>query len=141
MDKGATFRGLHDRPGLFIMPNPWDIGSARILATRGFQALATTSAGMAFSLGVRDGEVDRKATLDHCRMIVEATELPVSADLEKGFGDSPESVADTIEAAAAIGLAGCSIEDHITGATIRSSISHWRSTHRRRGARLPCLEA
>jgi 2-methylisocitrate lyase-like PEP mutase family enzyme len=112
MGKGTAFRRLHERPGIFIMPNPWDIGSARILATLGFPALATTSAGMAFALGVRDGEVDRAATLDHCRAIVGATELPVSADLEKGFGDSPESAAETIRAAAATGLAGCSIEDY-----------------------------
>src|SRR5262249_51688746 len=90
----------------------WDTGTARILAALGFEALATTSAGMAFSLGLPDGAVPREAVLDHCRVLVAATDLPVSADLEKGFGDSPESVAETIVAAAAIGLAGCSIEDH-----------------------------
>lgn len=111
-DKGKTFRALHAGPGAFIMPNPWDIGTARILASLGFKALATTSAGMAFSLGLRDGRTKPEAVLDHCRMIVEATSLPVSADLEKGFGDSPESVAQTIKAAAETGLAGCSIEDH-----------------------------
>lgn len=111
-DKGAAFRALHEEEGAFIIPNPWDIGSARILASMGFSSLATTSAGMAFSLGVREGQVSRDDTLAHCRAIVAATHLPVSADLEKGFGDSPESVAETIRAAADIGLAGCSIEDH-----------------------------
>jgi 2-methylisocitrate lyase-like PEP mutase family enzyme len=112
MSKGAAFRALHEQEGAFIIPNPWDAGTARILAALGFPALATTSAGMAFSLGVPDGRVSREATLAHCRAIVSATDLPVSADLEKGFGNSPESVADTIRAAAETGLAGCSIEDH-----------------------------
>jgi 2-methylisocitrate lyase-like PEP mutase family enzyme len=111
-DRGAKFRALHEREGAFIIPNPWDIGSARILAALGFEALATTSAGMAFSLGLPDGAVTKEAALAHCRAIVAATALPVSADLEKGFGDSPEAVAETIAAAAATGLAGCSIEDH-----------------------------
>jgi 2-methylisocitrate lyase-like PEP mutase family enzyme len=106
------FRKLHEESGAFIIPNPWDVGTARILAAMGFQALATTSAGMAFSLGVAEGTVSMEATLSHCRAIVEATALPVSADLEKGFGDSPESAAETIRAAAGIGLAGCSLEDH-----------------------------
>jgi 2-methylisocitrate lyase-like PEP mutase family enzyme len=110
--KGAAFRRLHEAPGAFIIPNPWDTGTARILARLGFPALATTSAGMAFSLGVAEGRTAPEDVLAHCRMIVAATPLPVSADLEKGFGDSPESVAETIRAAAAIGLAGCSIEDH-----------------------------
>jgi 2-methylisocitrate lyase-like PEP mutase family enzyme len=100
---------LHKGPGAFIIPNPWDIGTARILAALGFPALATTSAGMAFSLGVAEGTVPREKILDHCRTIVAATPLPVSADLEKGFGDSPESAAETIQAAAGIGLAGCSL--------------------------------
>lgn len=110
--KIAKFRQLHEAPGLFVMPNPWDIGSARILAAMNFDALATTSAGFAHSLGVRDGKVNYEQVLQHCRMIVEATDLPVSADLEKGFGDTPEDVADTIRKAAATGLVGCSIEDH-----------------------------
>ncbi|MEZ5774695.1 MAG: isocitrate lyase/phosphoenolpyruvate mutase family protein [Hyphomicrobiaceae bacterium] len=109
---GEVFRALHERPGAFIIPNPWDVGSARLLAAHGFEALATTSAGLAFSLGLAEGRVPRSETLRHCRDIVAATPLPVSADLEKGFGDSPESVADTIRAAAETGLAGCSIEDH-----------------------------
>jgi len=110
--KGEVFRALHQQPGAFIIPNPWDAGTARILAGIGFKALATTSAGMAFSFGVPDGQVGREDTLQHCRTIVAATSLPVSADLEKGFGDSPESAAETIRAAAETGLAGCSIEDH-----------------------------
>jgi 2-methylisocitrate lyase-like PEP mutase family enzyme len=110
--RGALFRRLHEEAGAFIIPNPWDIGTARILAALGFRALATTSAGMAFSFGVTDGRVSREQTLDHCRMLVAATPLPVSADLEKGFGDSPESAAETIRAAAEIGLAGASLEDH-----------------------------
>lgn len=112
MSKGSRFRALHEQSGAFIIPNPWDTGTARILATLGFPALATTSAGMAFSLGLLDGQVSPEATLEHCRIIVNATDLPVSADLERGFGDSPESVAETIRAAAGVGLAGCSIEDH-----------------------------
>jgi 2-methylisocitrate lyase-like PEP mutase family enzyme len=112
MEEASAFRLLHKEPGAFIIPNPWDIGTARILAALGFSALATTSAGMAFSLGVAEGKVSREDTLAHCRAIVEATSLPVSADLEKGFGDSPESVVETVRAAAEIGLAGCSIEDH-----------------------------
>lgn len=112
MSKGSAFRALHDQPGAFIIPNPWDTGTARILAALGFQALATTSAGMAFSLGVGEGQVSRDGVLAHCRAIVAAANLPVSADLEKGFGDSPESAAETIRAAAATGLAGCSLEDY-----------------------------
>jgi 2-methylisocitrate lyase-like PEP mutase family enzyme len=111
MSKGETFRALHEQEGAFIIPNPWDIGTARILAAMGFKALATTSAGMAFALGKGDGQVSPEDVLAHCRTIVDATDLPVSADLEKGFGDSPESVAETIRAAATTGLAGCSIED------------------------------
>ena len=110
--KYTDFRLLHESGKAFIIPNPWDIGSARILASLGFEALATTSSGMAHSLGLRDGQVSKQQTLAHCRSIVEATKLPVSADLEKGFGDSPMDVSNTISEAGAIGLAGCSIEDH-----------------------------
>jgi len=106
------FRALHEQEGAFIIPNPWDVGTARILASLGFKALATTSAGLAFSLGVPEGTVARGQVLEHCRAMVSATDLPVSADLEKGFGDSPDSAAETIRAAAGTGLAGCSIEDH-----------------------------
>jgi len=111
-NSGAKLRALQEREGCFVIPNPWDVGSARILAAMGFEALATTSAGMAFALGWQEGTVSRETTLDHCRLIVEATPLPVSADMEKGFGDSPQSVGECIVAAAETGLAGCSIEDH-----------------------------
>ena len=107
-----TFRALHEGEGAFIIPNPWEVGTSRILARMGFKALATTSAGVAFSQGVVEGALTPDAVLDHCREIVGATDLPVSADLEKGFGDSPESVHETIVAAAETGLAGGSIEDH-----------------------------
>lgn len=109
---GSIFRALHERPGAFIIPNPWDVGSAKILAAHGFEALATTSSGMAFTLGMAEGKVTREDTIEHCRQIVEATSLPVSADLERGFGDTPEEVAETVRLAGSIGLAGCSIEDH-----------------------------
>jgi 2-methylisocitrate lyase-like PEP mutase family enzyme len=111
-DKRTAFRLLHEEPGTFIIPNPWDVGTARILAAMGFRALATTSAGMAFSYGVAEGQTSREDILLHCRSLVSATPLPVSADLEKGFGDSPESSAETVRLAAEIGLAGCSLEDH-----------------------------
>src|SRR2546421_9726321 len=110
-EKGKVFRALHERDGAFIIPNPWDIGSARILAHLGFEALATTSAGYAFSLGRRDNTLDREQVLAHVSAISSATELPVSADLENGFGDSPESAAETIRLAAAAGVVGGSIED------------------------------
>jgi 2-methylisocitrate lyase-like PEP mutase family enzyme len=109
--KAARFRALHDRPGTFVIPNPWDAGSARILAGLGFEALATSSAASASVIGKRDGELTRDEALSHARVIVEATDLPVSADLETGFGDAPEVVADTIRRAADVGLVGCTIED------------------------------
>jgi len=108
----AQFRALHARDGAFVIPNPWDVGSARLLASSGFEALATTSAGFAFSLGKSEARVAQPEVLDHCRAIVAATDLPVSADLEKGFGDSPDSAAETVRVAAATGLAGGSLEDH-----------------------------
>ncbi|MGO4838407.1 isocitrate lyase/phosphoenolpyruvate mutase family protein, partial [Rhizobiaceae sp. 2RAB30] len=107
-----AFRALHQAQGAFIIPNPWDIGTAKLLAEFGFKALATTSAGYAFSRGLPDGGVGFEAMIHHCRDIAGATALPVSADLEKGKGDSAESAAETIFAADAAGLAGCSIEDH-----------------------------
>ena len=110
-EKATLFRALHDGPGAFIIPNPWDIGSSRMLAGLGFQALATSSAASACALGVRDGGLTRDQALQHARMIVEATNLPVSADLEKGFGDAPGDVAETVRLAAAVGLVGCTIED------------------------------
>ena len=110
-EKAARFRALHDRPGAFVIPNPWDVGSARLLAGLGFPALATSSAASASVLGRRDGSLTREEALAHARSIVQATDLPVSADLEKGFGDSPETVAETIRLAAEVGLVGCTIED------------------------------
>jgi 2-methylisocitrate lyase-like PEP mutase family enzyme len=112
-DKAQRFVALHERPGAFVIPNPWDLGTARMLAGLGFEALATTSAGLAFSLGRRDGEgaVSREEAIEHARTIVDATPLPVSADLENGFGDAPEAVAATVAMATEVGLAGCSIED------------------------------
>jgi 2-methylisocitrate lyase-like PEP mutase family enzyme len=112
MDKGRIFRALHGAPGAFIIPNPWDVGTAKLLASLGFKALATTSAGFAFSRGLPDGGVGFEAMIHHCREMAAATDLPVSADLERGKGDSPESAEETIFAASAAGLAGCSIEDH-----------------------------
>src|SRR6202050_339645 len=120
-EKAKRFRALHGLPtgapiaaaraGAFIIPNPWDGGSARILAGLGFQALATTSAGFAFSLGRRDGMVTRDELLAHCRAIAEATDLPVAADLENCFGDDPKTVAETIRLAAATEIVGGSVED------------------------------
>jgi 2-methylisocitrate lyase-like PEP mutase family enzyme len=110
-EKGKQFRALHQRDRALIIPNPWDVGTARMLAQLGFEALATTSAGYAFSRGTMDGAVGREAMMAHIAEIVAATELPVSADLENGFGDSPEFVAETIRMGAARGLAGASIED------------------------------
>jgi 2-methylisocitrate lyase-like PEP mutase family enzyme len=111
IDKATRFRALHDGPGAFVIPNPWDAGSARILAALGFQALATSSGASAGVLGKRDGKVTRDEALAHARAIVAATDLPVSADLEKGFGDAPSDAAETIRLAAAAGLVGGSIED------------------------------
>src|SRR3954454_1475924 len=110
-EKAARFRALHDGPGAFVIPNPWDFASARILAGLGFSALATSSAASASAIGKKDGELTRDQALAHARSIVNATDLPVSADLEKGFGDSPEVVAETIRRAAEVGLVGCTIED------------------------------
>jgi 2-methylisocitrate lyase-like PEP mutase family enzyme len=111
--KFHTFRALHQRPGCFVIPNPWDAGSARILTSLGFEALATTSAGFAFSAGYLDAapEITREAILANAKSIVNATPLPVSADLQHGFGDSPEACAETIRLASQTGLAGGSIED------------------------------
>lgn len=110
-EKAARFRALHDGPNAFLIPNPWDVASARILAGLGFEALATSSAASACSLGRRDGGLTRDEALEHARTIVKATDLPVSADLESGFGEAPETVAETIRLAADAGLAGCTIED------------------------------
>jgi 2-methylisocitrate lyase-like PEP mutase family enzyme len=111
VEKGQTFRSLHERDGAFIIPNPWDVGTARLLERLGFEALATTSAGYAFSAGRPDGTIDREETLAHVAAIVSASNLPVTADLENGFGDSPETVGQTIALAANAGVVGGSIED------------------------------
>jgi 2-methylisocitrate lyase-like PEP mutase family enzyme len=110
-EKGKAFRALHEQDGAFIIPNPWDVGTARLLASLGFEALATTSAGYAFSVGQRDNTIGRDEMMAHVAAIVSATDLPVSADLENGFGDAPETVAQTIRLAAEAGLVGGSIED------------------------------
>jgi 2-methylisocitrate lyase-like PEP mutase family enzyme len=109
--KAAVFSELHRRPEIFLIPNAWDAGSAKLLASLGFSAIATTSAGLAFTYGRKDGQMSREETLANAGAIVAASELPVSADLENGFGDSPRDCQDTIEAAAGVGLAGGSIED------------------------------
>jgi 2-methylisocitrate lyase-like PEP mutase family enzyme len=110
-DKAARFRALHEGPGAFVIANAWDAGSTRILAGLGFQAIATSSGAQAGTLGKRDGAVSRDEALAHCRAIVDATDLPVSADLEKCFGDAPDVAAETIRLAGGIGLVGGSIED------------------------------
>lgn len=112
-ERAQRFRALHQRPGCFLIPNPWDAGSARLLAELGFEALATTSAGLAFSTGRPDGAraLSLEETLANAGSISNATHLPVSADLENGFGDDPEQCAETIRQAAAAGLVGGSIED------------------------------
>ena len=112
-DKAKTFQALHARAGAFVIPNPWDAGTARILSKLGFEALTTTSAGLAFVLGRRDGDgsVTRDDALANAKAIVDATDLPVAADLENGYGDAPEAAAETIRLAASVGLVGASIED------------------------------
>jgi 2-methylisocitrate lyase-like PEP mutase family enzyme len=111
--KFAAFKALHGGEGAFVMPNPWDAGSARLLASLGFEALATTSAGYAFAKGKRDSfaGLSRSEILENAREIVEAVDLPVSADLEDGFGVAPEACAETMRLAAEVGLVGGSIED------------------------------
>src|SRR5262245_46207621 len=110
-EKASQFQALHQRPGAFLIPNPWDAGSARILAGLGFEAFATSSGAAAATLGRRDGKVSRDEALAHARTIASATDIPVSADLEKGFADDPQTVAETVHLAARAGLIGCSVED------------------------------
>src|SRR6188474_2728006 len=110
-DKAARFCALHQGPRAFVIANPWDAGSARILSALGFPALATSSGAKAGVLGKRDGKVTREEALANARQIVEACDLPVAADLEKGFGDAPDAAAETIRQAAGVGLVGGSIED------------------------------
>jgi len=117
-DKSRIFVALHERPGAFVIANSWDAGSSRLLVSLGFEALATSSGAAAGVLGRRDGRITREEAIAHAKAVVEAVDVPVSADLEKGFGDSPEDAATTIRAAAGVGLVGGSIEDS-TGDTAR----------------------
>jgi 2-methylisocitrate lyase-like PEP mutase family enzyme len=111
LEKALAFRKLHEGPGTFFIPNFWDVGSAKILEGMGFSALATSSAASAMTIGKKDGELTRDEAIEHARSVVAATNVPVSADLENGFGDAPEAVAVTVRQAADAGLAGCTIED------------------------------
>lgn len=111
-EKAERFKALHEREGAFVIPNPWDAGSARLLEGFGFEALATTSAGFANSLGRLDGQVTRDEVIEHCRSLSATTELPVSADLENCFADNPAEVGETIRLGALAGLVGGSIEDY-----------------------------
>jgi 2-methylisocitrate lyase-like PEP mutase family enzyme len=113
MTAGAVFRALHERDGAFVMPNPWDVGSTRLLESLGFEALATTSSGHAYTLGRADGvrAVGRSEALRHAAELSAATSLPINGDLERGYGDEPAAVAETIRQAGEAGLAGASIED------------------------------
>ena len=117
-DKASQFRALHAGPATFVMPNPWDIGSAKALVGLGFVALATSSGASAAAMGRRDGELTRDDALAHARAIVTATDVPVSADLENGFGDAPQVVAETIVLAGETGLVGASIEDLATAVAV-----------------------
>ena len=112
-ERADAFRALHERPGAFIIPNPWDAGTARLLASLGFEALATTSLGLANMLGRVDGtnSVSRREVLENCRVIAAATDLPVNADLENGYADAPREAAEMIRLAAEAGIVGGSIED------------------------------
>ncbi|MGH7349368.1 MAG: isocitrate lyase/PEP mutase family protein [Candidatus Rokuibacteriota bacterium] len=112
-EKAAAFRALHERPGAFVIPNPWDAGTARLLASLGFEALATTSLGLANSLGRVDGAnaVSRAQVIENCRVIAAATDLPVNADLENGYAHEPRAAAEIIRLAAGVGISGGSIED------------------------------
>ncbi len=113
--KAERFRKFHVEGGAFVIPNPWDVGSARLLAQAGFQALATTSAGLAFSQGLPDNAVTRDGLLEHLRQLVPSTSLPISADLENGYGATPTAVNETFRLALATGVVGCSIEDSTNG--------------------------
>ncbi|MFL6333366.1 MAG: oxaloacetate decarboxylase [Pyrinomonadaceae bacterium] len=111
-EKAERFRALHEREAAFVIPNPWDVGSARLLAGFGFEALATTSAGFANTLGRLDGQMTRDEVIEHCRSLSAATELPVSADLENCFADDPSEVGEAIRLGARAGIVGGSIEDY-----------------------------
>jgi 2-methylisocitrate lyase-like PEP mutase family enzyme len=112
-EKGQEFRRLHEQPGLLLLPNPWDAGTAKLLQSLGFEALATTSLGMSNALGRVDGDnaVSRAELLENCRVIAEATDLPVNADLENGYADDPKEAATILRDAAEVGIVGGSIED------------------------------
>lgn len=110
--KALAFKELHEQEGTFMIPNPWDVGSARLMEGMGFKALATTSSGFAFTLGRLDGQVSLEEKLAHCRVLCAATTLPISADLENGFADDPQQAADNILRAAETGIVGGSIEDY-----------------------------
>ena len=112
VERAADFVSLHAQSGAFVIANPWDAGSARILAGLGYAALATSSQGFAFTQGNKDGNVSRDLMLEHCAAVVASVSIPVSADLEECYADTPEQVSDTIALAGAVGLAGCSIEDY-----------------------------
>ncbi len=133
-DRIARFRALHQRPGIFVMPNPWDIGTAKLLAHLGFEAIATASAALSAAAGRRDGDVGRNISLGHARLIVDATGLPVNGDLENGYGHEPEDVAETIRQAIEVGLAGCSIEDS-TGDRAKPLYDRAHAVERIRAAR------
>jgi len=132
-DKGQAFRALHERRTAFIIPNPWDAGTARLLAHLGFEALATTSAGYAFSVGQRDNTVGRDLMMAHVAAIASATDLPVSGDLENGFGDDVATVAEAIRLAGVAGLVGGSIEDS-TGRPAQPIYDQGLATERVRAA-------
>jgi 2-methylisocitrate lyase-like PEP mutase family enzyme len=106
-----VFRALHERPGAFVIPNPWDVGSARVLAGMGFEALATTSSGFAYSIGRRDNTVSRHDVMAHLRALVAAVDVPINADLGHAFGDDPATVAGTFREVSGLGVAGASVED------------------------------
>ncbi len=110
-EKCARFIDLHQRDGAFLIPNPWDVGSARLLEALGFDALATTSAGLANAIGCADGEVTLEDKLEHCARLAEATSIPINVDFENGFADDPSTVAKNVCRIAETGVAGCSVED------------------------------
>ncbi len=110
-EKAQAFRAIHERPGAFIIPNPWEVGTAKLLAGMGFEALATTSSGLAQMLGRADGRVSRAEVIENCRIIADATDLPINADLENCFAHEPEAAAEAIRLAAEAGAVGASIED------------------------------
>jgi 2-methylisocitrate lyase-like PEP mutase family enzyme len=132
-DKRRTFRQMHES-GCFLIPNPWDLGSARYLQSLGFRALATTSSGFAWSQGRADGQVPREHVLEHLRQIVEATDVPINADFESGFGRDAAAVGDSVRLALATGVAGLSIEDS-TGAAAQPLFSIEIAVERLRAAR------